>query len=60
MVYHISALVSHVHCNIAIMRFLVSHECEIRFHDVIDRTVHMFTSSRHPTQKKKKIQNIAK
>ena len=30
-------------CNIAITNFLVSHTCEIRFHDVIDRTVHVFT-----------------
>ena len=32
-------------CNIAITNFLVSYTCEIRFHDVTDRTVHMFTSS---------------
>ena len=32
-------------CNIAITNFLVLHTCEIRFHDVINRTVHMFTSS---------------
>ena len=31
-------------CNIAITSFLVSNTCEIRFHDVIYRTVHMFTS----------------
>ena len=31
-------------CNIAITNFLVSHTCKIIFHDVIDRTVHMFTS----------------
>ena len=37
--------------NIAITNFLVLHTCEIRFHDVIDRTVHMFTSRHHPTQK---------
>ena len=38
-------------CNIAITNFLVLHMCEIRFHDVIDRTVCIFTSRRHPTQK---------
>ena len=31
-------------CNIAMTSFLVSHTCEIRFDDVIDRTVRMFTS----------------
>ena len=31
-------------CNIVIMNFLVSNTCEIRFHDVMDRTVRMFTS----------------
>ena len=31
--------------------------CEIRFHDVKDCTVHMFTLWRHPTQK---LQNMAK
>ena len=31
-------------CNIAIMNFLVLYTCEMRFHDVIDRTVHTFTS----------------
>ena len=30
-------------CNIAIMNFLVSNKCKIRFHDVIYRTVRMFT-----------------
>ena len=30
-------------CNIAITNFLVLHTCEIKFYDVIDRTVHMFT-----------------
>ena len=28
--------------NIAITNFLVSHTCKIRFHDVIDRTVHVY------------------
>ena len=28
-------------CTIAITNFLVLHMCEVRFHDVIDRTVHM-------------------
>ena len=50
-----SPFLSHNHpswqCNIAITNFLVSHTCEIRFHDVIDRTERMFTSWRHPTQK---------
>ena len=31
-------------CNIAITNFPVSHTCKIRFHDVIHRTVCMFTS----------------
>ena len=44
-------------CNIAITIFFVSYTWEIRFHDVIDRTVQMFTSWRHPTQK---FQNMAK
>ena len=30
--------------NKAITNFLVSHTCEIRFHDVKDRTIRMFTS----------------
>ena len=31
-------------CNIAIMNFLVSNTCEIRFHDVIDQsTVSMYS-----------------
>ena len=31
-------------CNIAIANFVVSHTCEIRFHDVIDQsTVHMYS-----------------
>ena len=30
--------------NIAITNFLVLHTFEIRFHDVIDHTVHTFTS----------------
>ena len=29
-------------CNIAITNFLVAHACEIRFHDVIDCTVHVY------------------
>ena len=33
-----------VPCNIAIMNFLVSNMCEIRFNDVIDHTVRMFIS----------------
>ena len=44
-------------CNIAIMNFLVSNMCDIRFHDVINQTVHMFTLWRYPTQK---FQNMAK
>ena len=28
-------------CDIAITNFLVSHTCEIRFHDVIGRTIHV-------------------
>ena len=44
-------------CNIAITNFLVLHTCEIRFRDIIDRTVHMFTSWSHPMQK---FQNMAK
>ena len=32
-------------CYIAIMNYLILYTCEIRFYDVIDRTVHMFTSS---------------
>ena len=31
-------------CNIAITNFLVLHTCEIKFHNVIDCTVRMFTS----------------
>ena len=31
-------------CNIAITNFLILYTCEIRFYDVIDRTVHTFTS----------------
>ena len=30
-------------CNIAISNFLVTHTCEIRFHDDINRSVRMFT-----------------
>ena len=44
-------------CNIAITNFLILYTCEIRFYDVIDRTVHTFTSCRHP---KRKFQNMAK
>ena len=33
-------------CNTAITYFLVLHMCEIRFRDVIDRTMHLFTSWR--------------
>ena len=42
---HIATLV--FPCNITITNFLVPHTCQIRFHDVIDRTVHvyMMTSS---------------
>ena len=29
-------------CNIAITNFLVLHRCEVRFHDIIDRTVHNY------------------
>ena len=43
--------------NIAITNFLVSNTCKIRFHDVIYRTVRMFTSWRHPTQK---LQNMTR
>ena len=32
------------HCNIAITNFLVSHTCELKFHDVIDLSaVHMYS-----------------
>ena len=31
-------------CNIAITNFLILYTCEVRFYDVIDRTVHTFTS----------------
>ena len=44
-------------CNIAITNFFILYTCEIRFYDVIDRTVHTFTSWRHPMQK---FQNMAK
>ena len=44
-------------CNIAITNFLVPNTCEIRFHDVIYRTVRIFTSRGHSTQK---FQNMAK
>ena len=44
-------------CNIAITNFLILYTCEIRFYDIIDRTVHTLTSLRHPTQK---FQNMAK
>ena len=30
--------------NVAVPNFLVSHTCNIRFHDGIDRTVRVFTS----------------
>ena len=43
-------------CNIAITNFLILYTCEIRFYDVIDRTVHTFTSWRHPMRK---FQNMA-
>ena len=49
--YHIITHNACFPCNIAITNFLVSHTCEIIFHDVTDRTVHMFTSRRHPTQR---------
>ena len=29
-------------CKIAITNFLILYTCEIRFYDIIDRTVHMF------------------
>ena len=31
-------------CNIAITNFLILYMCEVRFYDVIDLTVHTFTS----------------
>ena len=31
-------------CNIAITNFLILYTCEIRFYDIIDRTVHTLTS----------------
>ena len=44
----ISSFLSHnnpcFQCNTAITNFLVSHACKIRFHDIIDCTVHMFKS----------------
>ena len=43
--FHRTSFLSHnnpcFRCNIAIKNFLVSNTCEIRIHDVIDRTVHM-------------------
>ena len=53
--YHITTL--GFRCNIAITNFIVSHTCEIRLHDVIDRTVQVFTWWRHPVQK---FQSMAK
>ena len=44
-------------CNIAITNFLILYTCKIRFYDIIERTVHTFTSWHHPTQK---FQNMAK
>ena len=44
-------------CDIATTNFLVLHMCEIRFHDVINRTVHMLTLWCHPMQKS---QNMTK
>ena len=44
-------------CNIAITNYFVSHTCDIRFNDVIDRTVRMLTSIRHPTQNSNTWQN---
>ena len=43
--YHITT--SCFKCNIAITKFLVSHTCEIRFHDVIGRsTLHMYSNAK--------------
>ena len=39
--YHITTLVSRL--NKAFTNFLVTNTCKIRFHDVIYRTVRMFT-----------------
>ena len=44
-------------CTIDIPNFLVSYTCEIRFNDVIDCTVNLFTSWHHSMQK---FQNMAK
>ena len=34
-------------CNIVITNFLVSHTCEIRFHDVMGQsTVHMYPNAK--------------
>ena len=44
-------------CSIPITNFLVKNKCEVRFHDVINCTVHVFTSWCHPTEK---FQNKAK
>ena len=41
-------------CNIAIKNFVL-HMYEIRFNDIMDCTVHMFTSWRHPRQKFQKV-----
>ena len=42
-------------CNRGIRNFLVSHTREIRFCEVVDPTLCMFTSSLHPTQKFQKM-----
>ena len=44
-------------CIMPLWIFLSLTQCEITFHDVIYRTVHMFTSWHHPRQK---FQNMAK
>ena len=42
-------------CNIAIKDFFVLHTCEVRFYDVIDRTVHIYIV----TSSNAKFQNMA-
>ena len=46
--HHVDAFLSHnnscFQCNITITNFLVLHTCEIRIHDVIGRTIHIFIS----------------
>ena len=45
-------------CNIAITNFFISHTYEIGFHNVVNRTVHMFTSWHHLMQKPQNKANL--